>query len=206
MPFREKMKKAFGRSPSTSSTSASPLTLTSSNRSKKEKKKEQAPDNIYKPGEMPASKYRGPVNKAHQEMLSTFSFSDAWAGRRKSGQSQYSPMGSRMPSRVGSPGSLFGGGRRSRRQSHVQRGVEEMEGDDDVGNVGLSRQHTASPTANDENWRSFSARHNGTGSLGGLETARTITNGEPAINGVGNAKPFSEDELTLALTKTALQS
>lgn len=39
-----------------------------------------------------------PPKKEHKEKLEAFSFSDAW--RRKSFQSQYSPMGTRAPSRM----------------------------------------------------------------------------------------------------------
>lgn len=57
------------------------------------------PSNVYKPGEpMPRPKYRQPPKKEHKEHLESFSFADAW--RRKSFQSQYSPMGTRAPSRL----------------------------------------------------------------------------------------------------------
>ena len=49
---------------------------------------------------MPPLKYRRPVEKKHKESLEAFSFAQAW--RRKSHQSVYSPMGSRMPSRAAS--------------------------------------------------------------------------------------------------------
>jgi hypothetical protein len=60
---------------------------------------ERWPSNVYKPGEpMPRPKYRQPPKKEHKEHLDSFSFADAW--RRKSFQSQYSPMGTRAPSRL----------------------------------------------------------------------------------------------------------
>lgn len=60
---------------------------------------ERWPSNVYKPGEpMPRPKYRAPPKKEHKEHLDSFSFADAW--RRKSFQSQYSPMGTRAPSRL----------------------------------------------------------------------------------------------------------
>lgn len=60
---------------------------------------ERWPSNVYKPGEpMPRPKYRQPPKKEHKEHLDAFSFADAW--RRKSFQSQYSPMGTRAPSRL----------------------------------------------------------------------------------------------------------
>jgi hypothetical protein len=60
---------------------------------------ERWPSNVYKPGEpMPRPKYRAPPKKEHKEHLDSFSFGNAW--RRKSFQSQYSPMGTRAPSRL----------------------------------------------------------------------------------------------------------
>lgn len=117
------MKKAFKRSPSNSETSS--LSKTDS----------KGDPNVYQPGEkMPQPKYRRPVPKEHKEKLENFSFSNAW--RRSSQQSgDYSPMGSRAPSRRGSLASVFGvGGRKSfqsrRGESHVGSTVEEDEGDD----------------------------------------------------------------------------
>ena len=46
---------------------------------------------------MPRPKYRAPVKKEHKEKLDSFSFGNAW--RRRSFVSEYSPHGSRMPSR-----------------------------------------------------------------------------------------------------------
>lgn len=55
-------------------------------------------DDFYKPGEkMPPLKYRRAVDPEHKKALEAFSFKTAW--RRRSHQSLYSPMGSRMPSR-----------------------------------------------------------------------------------------------------------
>lgn len=94
MPFREKLKKAFKSNSATSSKTNSPVI-------------EQTPDlarwpsNVYKPGEpMPRQKYRAPVKKEHKEKLDSFNFGTAW--KRRSQQSIYSPMGSRVPSRRGS--------------------------------------------------------------------------------------------------------
>jgi hypothetical protein len=56
---------------------------------------------FYQPGEkMPPLKYRRPVDPEHKKNLEAFSFKKAW--RRRSHQSLYSPMGSRLPSRKGS--------------------------------------------------------------------------------------------------------
>lgn len=94
MPFREKLKKAFKSNSATSSKTNSPVI-------------EQSPDiatwpsNVYKPGEpMPRPKYRAPVKKEHKDKLDAFNFGSAW--KRRSQQSIYSPMGSRVPSRRGS--------------------------------------------------------------------------------------------------------
>lgn len=133
MPFRDKVKRAFGRP----GEETNDLTQISSKSSRKEKKtKREYADNVYKPGEvMPKPKYQAPFNKAHQDKLSAFSFGDAWK-RRKSDHSQYSPHGSRLPSLSGSlrRKSLVPG-LRSRRQSHAADAVEENRiGDDDVAN------------------------------------------------------------------------
>ncbi len=80
---------------------------------------------IYKPDELPPSKYRSPYNKPHQDKLKAFSFGDTF-NRRKSDQTEISPMGSRMPSRKNS---AFDGQR-----SNVGRVVESGEADDDVQN------------------------------------------------------------------------
>ena len=143
MPFREKIKKAFGRSPSTSDASTpgalTPVTsLTQfSQRDKKSKKDKKANGDVYKAGEaMPKPKYRAPVDPQHKDRLEAFSFAGAWeAMRRKSGQSQYSPMGSRMPSRVGSRASNKLGSSSRQQSFAVPVALEESgDPDDDVGN------------------------------------------------------------------------
>lgn len=133
MPFRDKMKRAFGRP----SNDDSDLAQVSSTASRKERKqKREYPDNVYKPGEvMPRPKYRAVYNKEHQDKLSAFSFGDAWK-RRKSDQSQYSPRGSRLPSVVGSLRRMsLAAGPRSRKQSIAADRVDEnIDRDDDVSN------------------------------------------------------------------------
>ncbi|KAL8871393.1 MAG: hypothetical protein Q9174_002760 [Haloplaca sp. 1 TL-2023] len=138
MPFRAKVKKAFGKSNDDhSETSSDPSTF-----KKQQKTGAGYPENIYKPGEIPESKYRGPYDKKHQQSLHAFSFSNAFQGRRRSSQSLYSPMGSRLPSRMSSFISRKSFVR-SRQQSRVSDTLmENTDGDDAVGNVGLSRQHT----------------------------------------------------------------
>lgn len=128
------MKRALGRGTSDEGDDLTKTETAKSSKSKKPKK-EKAPDNIYKPGEMPKPKYKGPYNKDHQEKLSAFSFGEAWKRRKSSitGNSDLSPMGSRIMSRRGSAWS-----KRSMklgsRQNSTFAGVEEGEGDDDVRN------------------------------------------------------------------------
>ncbi|GAB7361902.1 hypothetical protein MBLNU230_g1940t1 [Neophaeotheca triangularis] len=89
MPFRERAKRFF--KPRSRTDSLSKTSTTESDYS-------NWPSNVYKPGEpMPRPKYRAPPKKEHKEKLEAFSFADAW--RRKSFQSTYSPMGTRLPSR-----------------------------------------------------------------------------------------------------------
>lgn len=95
MPFRDRLKKTFSRN-----------SREGSDGSGKQGSRKDS-DIWYKPGEkMPPPKYRRPVAKEHKEKLEAFSFGNAW--RRKSDQSLYSPMGSRMPSRRNSLRSLVG--------------------------------------------------------------------------------------------------
>lgn len=91
MPFREKAKALFKSKRGSDSDSLSKSSSKNSSR-------DRWPSNVYKPGEtMPRPKYRRPPTKEHKETLEAFSFAEAW--RRKSFQSQYSPMGTRLPSR-----------------------------------------------------------------------------------------------------------
>lgn len=227
MPFRDKIKKTFGRS----NDDGSDLITTDTNKSTKSKKakKEKLPDNVYKPGEpMPRPKYRGPYNQAHQDKLSAFSFGDAWKRRRSSGTvgSDLSPMGSRIMSRRNSAWSKKS--KLGSRQNSAFAGVQESgEGDDDVANgmdlsvlrttegrmdqsngltlflmvVGLSRQHTA------ENRR---PRTDGnTTDMAGLEFSKTVTNGDvyglETQKTVTNGRLFTEDELAKAMTQSTLK-
>jgi len=94
MPFREKLKKAFKSSSAASSKTSSPVI-------EQQPETSRWPSNVYKPGEpMPRPKYRAPVKKEHKDKLDAFNFGTAW--KRRSQQSLYSPMGSRVPSRRGS--------------------------------------------------------------------------------------------------------
>lgn len=93
MPLRDRLKKTFSRTHSSSRT-----------RSAKSSKSSSSSDPgaalYYKPGEPLPLKYRRPVDKAHQALLDSFSFETAW--RRRSVLSQVSPMASRAPSRSNS--------------------------------------------------------------------------------------------------------
>ncbi|KAL9605582.1 MAG: hypothetical protein Q9179_001240 [Wetmoreana sp. 5 TL-2023] len=122
MPFRAKVKKAFGKSNEDPSETSSDLSQVQCKPSTKKTKKQKVeyPDNVYKPGEIPASKYNGPYDKKHQQKLHAFNFASAFQGRRKSEHSLYSPMGSRLPSRVSSFISRRSFGPRSRQQSRVE--------------------------------------------------------------------------------------
>ncbi|KAL9014204.1 MAG: hypothetical protein Q9173_001135 [Seirophora scorigena] len=134
MPFRDKVKKAFGKSSDDPSESALDLSQLQPKPSSKKPKKQKIefPEDVYKPGEIPESKYKGPYNKAHQQKLHAFSFASAFQGRRKSDQSLYSPMGSRMPSRMNS---FISRRTRSRQQSRVEDMLmESSEADDAVEN------------------------------------------------------------------------
>lgn len=83
--------------------------------------RERWPSNVYKPGEpMPRPKYRAPPKKEHKERLESFTFAEAW--RRKSFQSQYSPMGTRAPSRRNSSR------QQSRRSSWISLGRKSFSG------------------------------------------------------------------------------
>lgn len=140
MPIRDKFKKAFGKSNEEPTETNSDMSQSQPKILSRKSKKQRIeyPDNVYKPGEIPESKYKGPYNKAHQQKLHAFSFGAAFQGRRKSNQSSqslYSPMGSRLPSRVGSFMSRRSFGPKSRQQSRVEDTLmENNEADDTVGN------------------------------------------------------------------------
>lgn len=101
MAFREKLKKTFSRNHSAgNSENSSTLSKTNSKQNSRRSSNDKN-HQYYKPGEkIPQPKYRRPVDPEHKARLEAFSFANAW--RRMSSQSQYSPMGSRMPSRRGS--------------------------------------------------------------------------------------------------------
>ncbi|KAG8528887.1 uncharacterized protein KY384_006576 [Bacidia gigantensis] len=231
MPFRARVKRAL-----TGSSNNAPYDPSNPLSQPPKRSKKDYPENVYKPGEsMPRPKYRGPWNQAHQDRLASFSFGNSWnrrresSGTQKSGRnsgSEYSPMGSRLPSRGPSRrGSAFSGlsmkGMKpwalSRGGSHttydgtnedrVEEGTEET---DDVGNVGLSRQHTRDsrvpPPRRKENDHqmdglkpertAIEGHVNGEVKLEPLDTQKTITNGHL----------FTEDELAKAMSSSTLKS
>jgi hypothetical protein len=139
MPFRAKVKKAFGGKArdggdSPSSSSSSPPQRTDIE--------------YYKPGQVPPSKYRGPWNQKHQDKLHAFSFEDATRDRKEPIPAAYSPMGTQAQSRrsswVSRARSSLGGSRsetedgsaarKRSHASHVEQVVESAEDDADIGN------------------------------------------------------------------------
>lgn len=149
MPFREKMKRAFGGRPSDDGSDlALTQTSSSSKRSRKEKKnnRRNSPSNVYRPGEiMPKPKYPSACNKVHQDMLLAYNFGDAWK-KRKSVQSQYiSPMGSRWPSARSSLAI-------SRQQSY-SAATTERAADDESTTITMNGDHSYLHVGNGECFR-----------------------------------------------------
>lgn len=96
MPFRARMKAAFTRRSSDSSSS----NASSSNSLHQVQSRGLGDPKIYQPGEqMPRPKYRAPVDKKHKEKLEAFDFGSAWRPRSGSVASGCSPTASRAPSR-----------------------------------------------------------------------------------------------------------
>lgn len=126
MPFRERVRRALGRTTSNNNSEASSL-------HKQESRKNSG--NVYKPGEpMPKPKYRQPVDKKHKENLESFNFMASFAGltRKRSQVSQYSPMGSRLSSRhnsISQPGGVKPGLLRG--HSYIGQVVENTNDDTD---------------------------------------------------------------------------
>ncbi|KAK8157936.1 hypothetical protein BKA80DRAFT_312327 [Phyllosticta citrichinensis] len=130
MAFRDRVKRVLGRKSSSNSSSTSSVKKTSSGR--------RDSSVWYQPGEkLPPLKYRRPVTKEHKELLESFSFQKAW--RRRSDTSQYSPMGSRLPSRRNSRKSTTAPAAARRTQHEL---IEDVSEDQDLANVGLSPQRS----------------------------------------------------------------
>ena len=152
MPFRAKFKRALGgtstgtSSPGEEKPQKSFLNKTSARTHRKTAEGDEWPDNVYKPWEqMPRPKYRGPWNQAHQDKLSAFSFSSSSRRRRSSGTgragSEYSPMGSKLPSRGASRRSSLVSGsslrrgsvdRTKRRPKMGSRNASNLEGNEEI--------------------------------------------------------------------------
>jgi hypothetical protein len=91
MAIRARLRRAFTRGSQDDPNASSKY-------SSKDKARAKTDPNIYGPDEkMPPLKYRRPVAPEHKAHLEAFDWAKAW--RPKSIVSQYSPMGSRMPSR-----------------------------------------------------------------------------------------------------------
>src|ERR1700760_1280857 len=112
MAIRERLKKTFARRKSSSSRPSQSSSSDPSDRSSAL---------YYQPGEKIPYKYRRPVEPAHKDALDSFSWAKAW--RRKSHVSQYSPGGSRMPSRQGSEAGPTSSGRMSNSLDKGKRGM-----------------------------------------------------------------------------------
>lgn len=175
MPFRERVKRAFGRTPSSSS--SSDLSKTTSHKSSV----------FYQPGEqMPRPKYRQPVDKKHTERLESFNFSFAGEGRRKSVTSTYSPMGSRWPSRQNSFEGSLGGFAYGRRQPPMGWTVEGSDGSSVDSSDKSSSQHVENVSDS-------------------VSESVSDTASRPALSVTGVApdhKPFSEEDLHQALGRS----
>lgn len=195
MPFRARIKRAFGRSGSGSSSPSGGSTTPSG-----------LPIEYYKEHEVPRSKYRGPWNQAHQDKLSSFAFS---FGRKKSFQgSEWSPAQTRAHSRRSS---WISHKRPSTRSSISESSVKvvsrapsrvgqvpEVDGDDDVANVGMSRRVTREkrgpnfgrdPVEDSEEENELA--HQETVTLPQLQSEHDV--------------PFTEEELAKALTAATLK-
>ncbi|KAI9679104.1 MAG: hypothetical protein M1829_001774 [Trizodia sp. TS-e1964] len=136
MPFIERVRRVFTRSPPPSPTSSTPAA--------KAKRAKKTKSLTYKPGEMPPPKYSAPYDPRHQARLRRFSFSDAWS-RRQSETKEVSPMASCAPSRRGSVVEAMrrlGAGRKS----PVDEGDEDGELDS-VSGLPVPRRAEASPAS-----------------------------------------------------------
>ncbi|KAF2622457.1 hypothetical protein BU25DRAFT_415190 [Macroventuria anomochaeta] len=184
---------------------------------------------FYKPGEkMPPMKYRRPVDPEHKKNLEAFTWKKAW--RRRSHQSLYSPMGSRLPSRKGSFRSRRSRSRsvhRSRRSSFhseydeddtwVDSGIgasisdserpanirEASDDEGDVLNVGLSRNPTQDPR--DTQRKESASGRRRSSSIQSVRRSSTRP-GTGSDRTRQNSQPFSPEDLELALQKSHIEA
>ncbi|KAF2874159.1 hypothetical protein BDV95DRAFT_592279 [Massariosphaeria phaeospora] len=143
MALRSRLRRAFTRSSpddsgSLSKTSdKSPKKTSKGDSNKTAKKSSKGDSDVYQPGEkMPPLKYRRPVDPIHKANLEAFTWTKAW--RRKSAQSMYSPMGSRMPSRKNS------------RASFGRRSMSSMKGSSRGDDIGMVDSGVGGSIAGDE--------------------------------------------------------
>ncbi|KAJ4331634.1 hypothetical protein N0V95_009846 [Ascochyta clinopodiicola] len=196
----------------------------------KHAKPAQPESDFYLPGEkMPPMKYRRPVDPEHKKNLDAFSFKKAW--RRRSHQSLYSPMGSRLPSRKGSFRSRRSRSRsvhRSRRSSFhsdydeedetwVDSGIgaslsdsdrpanirEASDDEGDVLNVGLSRNPTQDPR--DAPRKESTGGRRRSSSIQSVRRSSTRP-GTGSDRTRRDSQPFSPEDLELALQKSHLDA
>ncbi|KAF9695329.1 hypothetical protein EKO04_006347 [Ascochyta lentis] len=196
----------------------------------KHPKPAQPESDFYLPGEkMPPMKYRRPVDPEHKKNLEAFSFKKAW--RRRSHQSLYSPMGSRLPSRKGSFRSRRSRSRsvhRSRRSSFhsdydeddetwVDSGIgaslsdsdrpanirEASDDEGDVLNVGLSRNPTQDPR--DAPRKESASGQRRSSSVHSVRRSSTRP-GTGSDRTRQNSQPFSPEDLEVALQKSHLDA
>lgn len=133
MPFRAKLKKTFSRNNRSSQSSSETSSTFGSSSSKNA--------NVYQPGEKIPQKYRRPVDKAHKAMLEAYRMDFGESTGRKSFQSEYSPMASRMPSRRNSIDLS------TKRAPIGQRGASFLEYPEDSGSESDFTNRTFLPTS-----------------------------------------------------------
>ncbi|TLD27606.1 hypothetical protein E2P81_ATG10894 [Venturia nashicola] len=140
MPFRAKLRKTFSRHSNPSSQSSADTSSSYGSSSNVD---------TYKPGEKMPQKYRRPVEKAHKAMLEAYRLDFGDSSGRRSFESEYSPMGSRIPSRRNSTDLPS-----TRRAPVGRRGPTFMElaaesgSDSDLSQVGHSAQSTLQGSRN----------------------------------------------------------
>jgi hypothetical protein len=144
MPFRERVKQVLRRSSTNASSDGSG---NSTPRMPTEKEIDK-----WNRQNLPPSKYRRVVDPKHKQHLEAFSFGSTL--RRNSNTSQYSPMGSRLPSRRNS-----GSGTPGRKSLQIHRRGDSIGG---VGKVVENAEDDTDPT-------------NGTSSLLSLGFSRLLT-------------------------------
>jgi len=225
MPFRARLKKTFRRNSSTP-TAKDGLNQASTNSSQPDISHKRTSD-VYQPGErMPPPKYKRPVAKEHKETLEAFSFGSF--GRKKSQQSLYSPMGSRMPSYRNSVSTI--GGRKSLQPSRansavggapLKEGVDGEGEEDDTANVGGSKRPSRAPSRQPSHSEQRKKRdRDGGPALAPIQSVLSSAQGtgfgteenptpQSADEGrmptvTVNDTPFSPQELDKALSKTRL--